>query len=212
VARSIDYVEHQGGRTPYVILFVLAVTFVMMSIAFRSVVIGLIGVGLNVLSAAAAFGALVIVFQGTWAQDLLGFTSGGFITSRIPLILFVILFGLSMDYQVFVVSRIREGVLAGWPTRQAVAEGITRSAGVVTSAAVVMVSVFVSFMFVSLLELKQIGFGLAAAVILDAVMIRILILPSVLTLLGPRSWWPSRPAATASARPPVFDEVGPRAS
>lgn len=193
VARSIDYVDHQASRTPLVIAFVLLVTFVMMSFAFRSIVIGLVGVLLNVLSAAAAFGALVAVFQGTWAQRLLGFTSGGFITSRIPLILFVILFGLSMDYQVFVVSRIRERMLAGQPTREAVADGITRSASVVTSAAVVMVSVFVSFMFVSLTELKQIGFGLAAAVILDAVVIRILILPSVLTLLGPRSWWPSKP-------------------
>ncbi|WP_308820078.1 MMPL family transporter [Pseudonocardia alni] len=199
VARSMDYVKHQGERTPLIVGFVLLATFVMMSIAFRSVAIGLVGVALNVLSAAAAFGALVAVFQGTWAQGLLGLTSGGFVSSRIPLILFVILFGLSMDYQVFVVSRIREGVLAGLPTRQAVAEGITRSAGVVTSAAVVMVSVFISFMFVSLLELKQIGFGLAVAVILDAVLIRVLVLPSLLMLLGHHSWWPCRmPIPSAS--------------
>ncbi|OLR91921.1 hypothetical protein BJP25_24130 [Actinokineospora bangkokensis] len=202
VARSVDYVEHQGERTPLIVGFVLLATFVMMSTSFRSVVIGLVGIALNVLSAAAAFGALVAVFQGTWAQDLLGFASGGFVSSRIPLILFVILFGLSMDYQVFVVSRIREGVLAGLPTRRAVAEGVTRSAGVVTSAAVVMVSVFVSFLFVGLLELKQIGFGLAVAVILDAVVIRILVLPSLLTLLGHRSWWPGKvpvPAAPGVA-------------
>lgn len=202
VARSVDYVAHQGDRTFYVVGFVLLATFLMMSWAFRSVVIGLVGVVLNVLSAAAAFGALVMVFQGKWAEDLLGFSSGGFVSSRIPLILFVILFGLSMDYQVFVVSRIREGVLAGLPTRQAVSEGVVRSAGVVTSAAVVMVSVFASFMFVSLLELKQIGFGLAAAVILDAVIIRILILPAVLTLLGSRSWWPTR--VPSFAPPPAM--------
>ncbi|MEV6922981.1 MMPL family transporter [Dactylosporangium sp. NPDC051485] len=190
VARSIDYVEHQGSRTPAIVLFVLAVTFVMMSVAFRSVVIGLLGVALNVLSAAAAFGALVVVFQ--WLR------TDGFITSRIPLILFVILFGLSMDYQVFVVSRIRERVQAGLSTRDAVTDGITRSAGVVTSAAVVMVSVFVSFLFVGLLELKQIGFGLAAAVIMDAVIVRILMLPAALTLLGSRSWWPSRPPAAVA--------------
>lgn len=211
VARSIDYVDHQGERTPLVVGFVLLATFVMMGIAFRSVVIGLVGIALNVLSAAAAFGALVTVFQGTWAEDLLGFDSGGFVSSRIPLILFVILFGLSMDYQVFVVSRIREGVQHGLPTQRAVSEGVINSAGVVTSAAVVMVSVFVSFMFVSLLELKQIGFGLAAAVILDAVVIRILILPSLLTLLGSRSWWPTRvgePVRAEGTQVPVPESAG----
>lgn len=192
VARSVDYVAHQEDRTSYVVAFVLLAAFVIMTLAFRSVVIGLIGVVLNVLSAAAALGALVAVFQGAWAQELLGFTSGGFIGSRIPLIVFVILFGLSMDYQVFVISRIRDGVARDLPTRRAVPEGITRSAGVVTSAAVIMVSVFVSFMFVSLLELRQIGFGLAVAVLLDAVIIRILILPALLLLLGDASWWPNR--------------------
>jgi putative drug exporter of the RND superfamily len=192
VARVVDYADHQADKLPWVVGFVLLLTLVMMIAAFRSVVIGLIAILLNLLSAAAAFGALVGVFQYTWAEGLLGFTSGGYINSRVPLMLFVILFGLSMDYQVFVVSRVREAVTRGVPPRQAVYEGITASAGVVTSAAVVMVSVFASFVFVSLLEIKQIGFGLAVAVLLDAVIIRIMILPSLMTLLGRASWWPSR--------------------
>ncbi|WP_218920562.1 MMPL family transporter [Lentzea guizhouensis] len=191
VARVVDYAAHQAEKLPWVVGFVLLLTFVMMVVAFRSVVIGVVAIVLNLLSAAGAFGALVGVFQYTWAEGLLGFTSGGYINSRVPLMLFVILFGLSMDYQVFVVSRIREAAARGVPARQAVYEGITASAGVVTSAAVVMVSVFASFIFVSLLEIKQIGFGLAVAVLLDAVIIRIMVLPSLMTLLGRWSWWPS---------------------
>ncbi|MGI5486041.1 MMPL family transporter [Microtetraspora malaysiensis] len=111
-----------------------------------------------------------------------------------PLFLFVILFGLSMDYQVFVVSRIREAVMRGVPTRQAVVDGIGTSAGVVTSAAVVMVTVFAAFVFLHLAEMKQIGFSLATAVLLDAFVIRVLILPSAMTLLGRAAWWPFHPA------------------
>jgi RND superfamily putative drug exporter len=201
VARSVDVVNHQAQRMPWVVGFVLLSAFIMMAVAFRSVVIGLVGVVLNILSAAAAFGTVVAVFQHTWAEDLLGFKSAGFIGSRIPLFLFVILFGLSMDYQVFVVSRIRELALRGMPTRKAVFEGITSSAGVVTSAAVVMVSVFASFVFADLLEMKQIGFSLAVAVLLDAFIVRILILPSLMTLLGKASWWPSRAVRQAAPAP-----------
>jgi RND superfamily putative drug exporter len=192
VARDVDYVSNQTSRTPLVVGLVLLLTFVMMFLAFRSLVIGLIAVVLNLLSAAAAFGALVLVFQHHWAEHLLGFTSYGFISARVPLFLFVILFGVSMDYQVFLVSRIREAVTRGVPTREAVLRGIASSAGVVTSAAVVMVSVFVSFMFLHLIEVKQIGFGLSVAVLVDAFIVRIMILPSIMTLLGKAAWWPSR--------------------
>ncbi|MFF4014344.1 MMPL family transporter [Streptomyces sp. NPDC001843] len=196
VARYTDYPAHQNGKLPLVLGALLLVTFLMTLYAFRSVVLGLIGVTLNVLSAAAALGLLVLVFQHSWAEGLLGFHSTGSIGSRVPLFLFVILFGLSMDYQVFVVSRIREAVLAGTPTRQAVLDGIRRSASVVTSAAVIMTTVFVSFVFLHIIEMKQIGFVLAAAVLLDAFVVRILILPAVLLLLGERSWWPARGART----------------
>ncbi|MGX1269986.1 MMPL family transporter [Streptomyces phaeoluteigriseus] len=197
VARYTDYPAHQNGKLPLVLGALLLVTFLMTLYAFRSVVLGLIGVVLNLLSAAAALGLLVLVFQGTWAEGLLDFTSTGSIGSRVPLFLFVILFGLSMDYQVFVVSRIREAVLAGTPTRQAVLDGIRGSASVVTSAAVVMTTVFVSFVFLHIIEMKQIGFVLAAAVLLDAFVVRILVLPSAMLLLGERTWWPVRPAAPA---------------
>ncbi|HEY4023832.1 MAG TPA: MMPL family transporter [Pseudonocardiaceae bacterium] len=193
VAHNSDYVANQQIKTPIVVALVLIMTFVMMLLAFRSVVLGLIAVVLNLLSAGAALGALVLVFQLHWAQGLLDFTSPGFITARVPLFLFVVLFGLSMDYQIFVVSRIRDAIRQGVPPKLAVSTGITNSAGVITSAAVVMVSVFVSFMFLHLLEVKQMGFGLAVAVLLDAVVVRILILPALLTLFGRFSWWPSTP-------------------
>jgi RND superfamily putative drug exporter len=211
VARNVDYVHNQTSRTPLVVALVLLLTFVMMVAAFRSIVIGLLAVVLNLLSAAAAFGVLVVVFQYHWAEHLLDFTSYGFISARVPLFLFVILFGVSMDYQVFLVSRIREAAQRGLSTRDAVFEGITSSAGVVTSAAVVMVSVFVSFIFLHLLEVKQIGFGLAVAVLVDAFIVRVLILPSAMTLLGRAAWWPSRAAGRAAAAP-VRPENRPPAS
>ena len=192
VARYADYPDHQNSKLPLVLGALLLVTFAMTVYAFRSVVLGLLGVVLNLLSAAAALGMLVLVFQNTWAEKLLDFHSTGSIGSRVPLFLFVILFGLSMDYQVFVVSRIREAALAGVPTRQAVLDGIRSSASVVTSAAVVMTTVFASFVFLHIIEMKQIGFVLAAAVLLDAFVVRIMILPSVMLLLGEASWWPSR--------------------
>ncbi|NGO48081.1 MMPL family transporter [Streptomyces ureilyticus] len=211
VARYADYPAHQNSKLPLVLGALLLVTFAMTLYAFRSVVLGLLGVVLNLLSAAAALGLLVLVFQGSWAEGLLNFESTGSIGSRVPLFLFVILFGLSMDYQVFVVSRIREAALAGVPTRQAVLDGIRSSAGVVTSAAVVMMTVFVSFVFLHIIEMKQIGFVLAAAVLLDAFVIRVLILPAAMLLLGEASWWPSRGVRRPvrerreAARTPVAD-------
>lgn len=198
VARYADYPAHQNGKLPLVLGALLLVTFAMTVYAFRSVVLGLLGVVLNLLSAASALGLLVLVFQGTWAEGLLDFNSTGSIGSRVPLFLFVILFGLSMDYQVFVVSRIREAALAGVPTRQAVLDGIRSSASVVTSAAVVMTTVFASFVFLHIIEMKQIGFVLAAAVLLDAFVVRVMVLPSAMLLLGEASWWPSRPRRVAA--------------
>jgi RND superfamily putative drug exporter len=211
VARYADYPEHQKGKLPLVIGALLLVTFAMTVWAFRSVVLGLVGVVLNLLSAGASLGLLVLVFQHSWAEGLLDFTSTGSIGSRVPLFLFVILFGLSMDYQVFVISRIREAALNGVPTRQAVLDGIGGSAGVVTSAAFVMVTVFASFVSLHIMEMKQMGFALAVAVLLDAVIIRIMILPSLMLMLGERSWWPSRgvrDARVSAEAGPVPVEVG----
>ncbi|MER5436193.1 MMPL family transporter [Streptomyces sp. NPDC002588] len=197
VARYTDYPTHQEQKLPLIIGALLLVTFAMTVHAFRSVVLGLVGIVLNLLSAAASLGILVMVFQHTWAEGLVDFDSTGSIGSRVPLFLFVILFGLSMDYQVFVISRIREAALRGVPTRRAVIEGIGSSAGVVTSAAVVMVTVFASFAALHLIEMKQIGFSLAVAVLLDAFVIRMLVLPSLMLLLGEANWWPSRGVSRA---------------
>ena len=160
--------------------------------------LGALGVLLNLVSAAAAMGVTVAVFQSTWAEGLFGITSTGSIGSRVPLFLLVILFGLSMDYQFFVVSRIREASGRGLGARAAVAAGMHASGRVVTSAAVVMVTVFAAFAFLHLIEMKQIGVGLAVAVLLDAFVVRLLVLPAALMLLGEKAWWPGRGGREAS--------------
>ncbi|WP_234334591.1 MMPL family transporter [Streptomyces sp. NRRL B-1347] len=190
VAQSVDFTAHLEERLPYVIGFVLLLTLVMMAGIFRSAAIALSAIGLNLLSAAASFGVLVAVFQHTWAEKLLDFQSSGAVVSWLPLFLFVVLFGLSMDYHVFVVSRIREAAESGMSTKDAVRDGIVKSAGVVTSAAVVMVGVFSIFGTLSMVEFKQLGVGLAVAILIDAVVIRIFVLPALMTVLGDRNWWP----------------------
>jgi RND superfamily putative drug exporter len=202
VAGSEDYASHIWHKLPIVVLFVLVLTFLVMAWTFRSVVVALTSILLNLLSAAAAYGLLVLVFQHTWAEGMLSFTSMGAIVTWLPLFLFVVLFGLSMDYHVFVVSRIREAVLRGVPNRQAVAEGITGSAGVVSSAAIVMVAVFSIFATLSTIDMKQLGVGLAAAILLDATIIRAVVLPSLMTLLGTANWWAPR-FMRGRARPAV---------
>jgi RND superfamily putative drug exporter len=192
VAENEDYAKHIWQTLPIVAGFVLVLTFLVMAWTFRSIVVALTAIALNLLSAAAAYGLLVLVFQHTWAEGLLGFTSTGAVVTWLPLFLFVVLFGLSMDYHVFVVSRIREAVGRGVPTRQAVGDGIVGSAGVVSSAAVVMVAVFSIFATLSTIDMKQLGVGLAAAILLDATIIRAVVLPSLMTLLGPANWWAPR--------------------
>ncbi|WP_216843971.1 MMPL family transporter [Phytoactinopolyspora alkaliphila] len=201
VASTVDYTDNLASKLPWIIAFVLALAFIMMTVTFRSVVIGLTTVAVNLLSTVAAFGVLAVVFQNTWAEGLLGFTSTGSVVVWIPLFLFVILFGLSMDYHVFVVSRIREAVDRGLSTKDAVRNGITGSAGVITSAAVVMVAIFGLFAAMRVVEMKQMGVGLAVAVLIDAVIIRAVVLPSLMVLLGRANWWAPR---FLRGRVPVF--------
>jgi RND superfamily putative drug exporter len=189
VAENLDFVDQMGSRLPYVIGFVLALSFIILLLAFRSPVIAFTAIVLNTISVAAAYGLLVIVFQHTWAEGILGFQSNGAVISWLPLFLFVVLFGLSMDYHVFVVSRIREAAMRGLPIREAVAEGVSSSASVVTSAAAVMIGVFSIFATLSLLEFKQLGVGLAVAILLDATVVRIVLLPAAMALLGRWNWW-----------------------
>jgi uncharacterized membrane protein YdfJ with MMPL/SSD domain len=187
-AQSLDFEAQFRERTPFVFAFVFALTFVLMLLAFRSIVIAVKAIVLNALSVAAAYGILVLVFQDGVGRGLIGASSGG-IESFMPMFLFVILFGLSMDYHVFIISRIREGVDQGMTTDEAVEHGIKTTAGVVTSAAIVMVLVFSVFITLSFDLLKQFGVGLAAAVLIDATIIRAVLLPASMKLLGDWNWY-----------------------
>ena len=188
-AATEDFNSLMKARLPYVFAFVLGLAFVLLLITFRSIVIPIAAIALNLLSVAASYGLLVLVFQHHWAEGVLGFTSNGGITSWLPMFLFVVLFGLSMDYHVFIVSRIREQVQRGESTRDAVLHGIVRTAPSVTSAAAVMVAVFAIFATLSLLQFKQLGFGLAVAIAVDATIVRAVLLPATMTLLGDWNWY-----------------------
>jgi RND superfamily putative drug exporter len=192
-AGTYDFNHQMRARLPYVFLFVLGLAFVLLLLTFRSLVIATTAVALNLLSVGAAYGILVAVFQhGSFAQ-LFGFQTNGAIVSWLPLFLFVVLFGLSMDYHVFILSRIKELHEAGEPTDEAIRLGIIRTAGTVTSAAVIMVAVFGLFASLSMIMMQQMGFGLAVAVLIDATVIRAVLVPATMKLLGEWNWYlPSR--------------------
>jgi uncharacterized membrane protein YdfJ with MMPL/SSD domain len=185
----IDSTEDLKANTPPVVAFVLVFAFLLMLVAFRSPVIAAKAIVLNLLSVGAAYGVLVLVFQHGVGKDLLGFSSTAGIDPVVPLLLFVILFGLSMDYHVFLLSRIREAVQRGMSTDEAVSHGIKTTAGVVTSAAIVMVFVFAVFIALSMLLFKQFGVGLAVAILIDATIVRGVLLPASMKLLGDRNWY-----------------------
>ena len=188
-AGSKDFIDAMTSRAPLVFGFVLSLAFVLLLITFRSIVVPIKAIILNLLSVGAAYGVLVLVFQDGHGERLLDFQSVGGIAPWIPLFLFVILFGLSMDYHVFILSRVREAVDRGMSNDDAVAHGLKSTAGVVTSAALVMVAVFGSFAIGSDQLAKQIGVGLAAAILIDATLIRAVLLPATMKLLGERNWY-----------------------
>lgn len=208
-----DNARQTSSKLPLVVAFVLVFAFGLMLVAFRSIVVAAKAIVLNLLSVAAAYGVLVLVFQHGVGKSLLGFASTGGIDPVVPLLLFVILFGLSMDYHVFILSRIRETFDRGASMDEAVEHGITSTAGVVTSAAIVMVAVFAIFGTLSMLFFKQFGVGLATAVLIDATIVRALLLPATMTLLGDWNWYlprwlewlprlePDEPAAEADPAP-----------
>jgi putative drug exporter of the RND superfamily len=168
---------------------VLGLAFVLMLVTFRSIVIPIKAIILNLLSVGAAYGVLVVVFQNGWGESLLGFESNGGVTNWLPVFLFVILFGLSMDYHVFILTRVRELYDRGMSTEDAVRKGIAGSAGTVTAAAVVMVLVFSVFATLSFIDFKEMGVGLAVAILIDATIIRGVLLPASMKVLGDRNWW-----------------------
>jgi RND superfamily putative drug exporter len=188
-AAEKDFNDLMKTKTPLVFAFVLGLAFLLLLVTFRSIVIPIKAIVLNLLSVGAAYGILKIVFQDGKGEKLLGFESNGGIASWLPLFLFVILFGLSMDYHVFILSRVREAWQRGMSTDKAVAHGIKTTAGTVTAAAMVMVLVFAAFATESGLEMKQLGVGLAAAILIDATIIRGVLLPATMKLLGKWNWY-----------------------
>jgi len=188
-AGTKDFNDQMKSRMPFVLAFVLGLAFLLLLMTFRSIVIPIKSILLNLLSVGSAYGILVLVFQHHWAEGILGFNSNGAITSWLPLFLFVVLFGLSMDYHVFILSRVKELVDRGMKTEHAVSYGIRQTAGTVTSAAIVMVAVFAIFATLRTIDMKQMGVGLAVAVLIDATVIRAVLLPAAMKLLGEWNWY-----------------------
>jgi uncharacterized membrane protein YdfJ with MMPL/SSD domain len=214
-----DFSDLIRARAPLVFAFVLGVAFLLLLVTFRSIVVPLKAIALNLLGVAASYGVLVAVFQYGWGASLLGAEPNGVIVSWLPLFLFVVLFGLSMDYHVFILSRVKELVDGGQRTDEAVASAVKATAGTVTSAAVVMVAVFAIFATLRTVDMKQLGIGLGVAVLLDATIIRAVLLPASMALLGDWNWYlprwlrwlpvlshgaeTSAPAVTEPARQPA---------
>ena len=188
-AGSVDFNELMADRIWYVLAFVFTIAFVLLLVTFRSIVIPIKAILLNILSVGAALGIVTWIFQDGHLENLLDFESSGSVSAWFPLMLFVILFGLSMDYHVFILSRIKEAVDRGESTDDAVAHGIKSTAGVVTAAAVVMVAVFGIFATLQFIDMKQFGVGLAVAVLLDATLVRGVLLPATMKLLGDWNWY-----------------------
>ena len=188
-AETKDYVDFLKGRAPLVVGFVLVLAFGLLLVTFRSIVIPIKAIVLNLLSVGAAYGVLTWVFQDGHLEGVLGFHSNGGVTAWLPIFLFVILFGLSMDYHVFILSRVKEAVDRGMETEDAVAHSIKATAATVTSAAVVMVAVFAIFATLSFIDFKQMGVGLAVAILIDATLVRAVLLPATMKLLGKWNWY-----------------------
>jgi uncharacterized membrane protein YdfJ with MMPL/SSD domain len=188
-AVSLDFNSYLYGNFPKAIAFILGATFVLLLLMFRSVLLPLKAILTNVLSVSAAYGVLVFIFQQGHFSDLLNFTSDGFVDSTVPILLFCILFGLSMDYEVFLLSRIREEWLRTHNNRYAVARGLEKTAGVITNAALLFMIVSGAFIFTSIIIMKETGLGMTVAVLIDATIIRTLLVPATMRLLGRWNWW-----------------------
>jgi RND superfamily putative drug exporter len=188
-AADKDWESKMVTTAPLVVGFVLIFAFLILLASFRSVIVAVKAIVLNLLSVGAALGLLVLLFQKGWGESFIGFESNGGITPWLPMFLFVILFGLSMDYHVFILSRVREAYDRGLSNEEAVSYGIKSTAGVVTSAAVVMVATFSVFALLPVIDMKEMGIGLAAAILIDATLVRAVLLPATMKLLGDRNWY-----------------------
>src|SRR5262245_7233287 len=188
-SENIDYFDAVTDPAPYVFAFVLGLTFILLTVAFRSLAVPLTAIVLNLLSVGAAYGLLVLVFEKGVGADLLGFEQVDTIEAWVPLFLFSVLFGLSMDYQVFLLSRIRERYDQSRDTREAVRWGVASTARIITGAALIIVAVFLGFARGDLVMFQQMGFGVAVALIIDATVIRSVLMPSLMVLIGERNWY-----------------------
>jgi RND superfamily putative drug exporter len=188
-AENIDYIDSVSDPASYVLAFVLGLTLILLTVVFRSIVVAATAVLLNLLSVGAAYGLLVLVFQHGFAAGLLGFTQADTIEAWVPLFLFSVLFGLSMDYQVFLLTRIRERFLQSGDTREAVAWGVGSTARLITGAALIIVVVFIGFAMGDLIMFQQMGFGVAVSLLIDATIIRSVLVPATMTLLGNSNWY-----------------------
>ena len=184
-----DFSNLISGGMWKILAFVMICTYLVLLVVLRSVLLPLTAVLMNLLSVGAAYGVLVAVFQYGWLDGVTGFTSLGYINAVTPPLLLAVIFGLSMDYEVFLLSRIRERWLATGDNRRSVAEGLQGSAKVITSAAVIMVVVFGVFALTGVPQIKELGVGQAAAIALDATLVRLVLVPATMQLLGPWNWW-----------------------
>ena len=194
-AANVAFANVMGERLPWVVLAVVLVSMLLLTVMFRSVTIAVKAAVMNLLSITAAYGVLVMICQHGWLRQLFGFPETLPVTTWVPVFLFVILFGLSMDYEVFLISRIREAYDATGDNASSVASGLASTARVITAAAAIMVAVFLSFVLGANVSVKQIGLGLAAAVLIDATLVRLVLVPAVMELLGRANWWLPRPLA-----------------
>jgi len=189
-AATIVFRDNIYAKTPRVLGFVLGLAFLILLLTFRSIVIAVSAILLNLLSVGASYGVLVLVFQEGWLlEGVLNFQATGIIESWLPLFVFALVFGMSIDYEMFVMSRIKENYEQGMSTDEAIAEGVKSTAGVITSAAAIMIAVSMIFTFTRLLGLQQFGFALAVAIAVDATIIRLFVLPTTMKLLGKWNWY-----------------------
>ncbi len=188
-AVGVDLADTMGSRLPYMFLAILLLSFLLLMLVFRSLLVPLKAVIMNLLSIGASYGVIVAIFQNGWLKNLVGIGKEGPIEAWVPMMLFAIVFGLSMDYEVFLLSRIKEEYDRGHDNSTAVSQGLAKTARLITAAAVIMICVFGSFVLSDLRVLKLVGFGLAFAVFIDATVVRLVLVPATMELLGDRNWW-----------------------
>ena len=208
-AGNVTFANMTSQRLPELVLVVVPVSMLLLIVTFNSVTVAIKAAVMNLLSISAAYGVLVLVTQHGWGRQLFGFPETMPVTTWVPIFLFVILFGLSMDYEVFLLSRIKEHYDATGDNTASVAKGLSSTARVISAAAAIMIVVFLSFVLGANVSVKQVGLGLAVAVLIDATLVRLVLVPAVMELLGKANWWLPKPVARLLDRPGAAPEAHP---